>query len=78
MHSPKINFQAAELEGQFDLLFFHPDASKNINFKHGETWLETKLWEHLQWIECESVLKMPQTTACEGVKTRLANMKFSS
>jgi hypothetical protein len=74
MHSPKINMQAEELAGQYDVQFFKPDQSQNANFAMGEEWLETRLWENIQWIECESILREPSTDACQGVKARVESM----
>jgi hypothetical protein len=74
MHSPKINMQAEELAGQYDVQFFKPDQSQNANFAMGEEWLETRLWENIQWIECESILRESSTDACQGVKARVESM----
>jgi hypothetical protein len=74
MHSPKINMQAEELAGQYDVQFFKPDQSQNANFALGEEWLEARLWENIQWIECESILRKPSTDACQGVKARVESM----
>jgi hypothetical protein len=63
--------QAAELSGQFDIQFFRPEKEQNVAFAKGEAWLETRLWENLQWMECESVLRNITTNACEGIKERV-------
>jgi hypothetical protein len=75
MHSPKINMQAEELAGQYDVQFFKPDKSQNAHFAIGEDWLEARLWENIQWIECESILRELSTDACQGVKARVESMR---
>jgi hypothetical protein len=67
--------QADELKGQFDIQFFHPKEEQNVAFAKGEAWLETRLWENLQWIECESVLRNLTTNACEGIKKRVLSLR---
>jgi hypothetical protein len=70
--------QNEELQGQFNLLFFHPNADQRVTFAQGDDWLETRLWESLQWIECESILRNFTTNACEGISRRLAVMGQSA
>ena len=42
--------------------------------QNGALWLETNLWENLQWLECESILKDLTTSVCEGVKNRVISL----
>jgi hypothetical protein len=70
--------QNDELAGQFDLVFFHPDKDQNILFAKGEDWLETRFWENLRWIECESIIRDLTTSACDGITMRLFSMAQSA
>ena len=74
-HAPKINLQAEELAGQFDIQFFHPDPDQNIHFRKGEQWLETQLWKNLKWVECQSILRNYASYTCDGVTKRVASME---
>lgn len=65
--------QAAELKGQFDLLFFHPGAHQDVVFSSGEDWLEEQLWRNLKWIECDSLVRIPNDAACDGITRRVGN-----
>lgn len=71
LHSPKVNLYGDELRGQYELQFFRPKEEQNVTFAKGEDWLETHLWENIQWIECESILKNLTVGVCEGVKKRV-------
>jgi hypothetical protein len=70
--------QAEELAGQFDIHFFRPDKEQNVHFRKGEQWLETRLWENLKWVECQSILRNYTSNACEGVTKRVTSMARSA
>lgn len=74
LHSPKINMQAPELKGQFDVVFFKPAPGQDIVFANGAEWLEEQLWRNLMWIECESILKESNDPACEGITARVKSL----
>jgi hypothetical protein len=75
MHAPKINLYGEELRGQFDIQFFQPEEKQNAAYAMGAVWLETRLWENLQWIECESIMRDLGATACEGITRRVLSLR---
>lgn len=75
MHAPKINLYGAELRGLFDLQFFQPEKEQNVSYAMGAVWLETRLWENLQWIECESMMRDLGASACEGITRRVVELR---
>lgn len=71
LHAPKVNLYGDELRGNYDLQFFLPKEEQKVAFAKGRVWLETHLWENIQWIECESILRDLSVGVCEGVKKRV-------